>query len=740
MTPTDWPIAVVSRSTSSNAFGSSFIAPTTRSPKVIAPSIVPHPRGAHSVAHSPDFCGRDGASIHCRDGHVSSHRREIIAAYASHKRARILGTLDRPRPPARSTARIPARSTSRSRRAGRQDRRRPRGKPTTAGFICAKVRRFGERVYGEDRLLYPAVRKGAKGQGVFTRVTWDEALDLIASKDARDPRRHGREAILPFCYGGSNGLLTQDTNDAALFRGFGTSRLARTVCAAPTGAANLGLYGKMAGVAYADYVHARLIVLWGVNPSASGIHLVPVSSARRARRARRWSSSTRARRRSRDRRISTSRRSPAPTSPSRSRSTATCSRTATPTSAFSSRTHARRRRLRARAAEWTIERAAADARIDRIRPPAFRRDVRRVPRPRSSAAAGGSSATATAASAAAAILALPAVGGKFGVRGGGFSMSNSAAFGIKAAAWMNDTPEPPTRLVNMNQLGRALTEFKDPPVEMLFVYNCNPLATMPDQNRVLEGLKREDLFTVVFEQVMTDTARYADVLLPATTFLENYDIAKAYGPISLQLVRPVDRADRRSAAEHGSVLGTRRTRSGVGTAEEETDTLLRITSRLPPAVAAELMRAKVSRHPPFGGVPIQFVDVFPLTPRPQGRSVPGGARRVGAAGPVWIPARSRRRNSSRSRSSRRPARRRSPRRSASCASVPPCCRCTRTTPTARGLATDDPVRVFNELGEVQCPVAVDPDDARRDRQPVKGPVAQEHLQRLDLERARRPIR
>ena len=141
-------------------------------------------------------------------------------------------------------------------------------------------------------------------------------------------------------------------------------------------------------------------------------------------------------------------------------------------------------------------------------------------------------------SAVAAVLALPAVAGKFGVRGGGFSMSNSTAFGIKAAAWMNDTPEPPTRIVNMNKLGDALVDYKDPAVEMLFVYNCNPLATMPNQNRVLEGLRREDLFTVVFEQVFTDTARFADVILPATTFVENYDIARGYGPISLQLVRP----------------------------------------------------------------------------------------------------------------------------------------------------------------------------------------------------------
>ena len=110
----------------------------------------------------------------------------------------------------------------------------------------------------------------------------------------------------------------------------------------------------------------------------------------------------------------------------------------------------------------------------------------------------------------------------------------------------------------MNHLGRALLEYPTPPVKMLFVYNCNPLATAPDQNRVLEGLKREDLFTVVFEQVYTDTARYADVVLPATTFLEHYDIAKSYGPITLQLVAAGDRAGRRGAHQRARLLGARR--------------------------------------------------------------------------------------------------------------------------------------------------------------------------------------
>src|SRR5262245_9069946 len=147
--------------------------------------------------------------------------------------------------------------------------------PTTRNFICGKVRRFADRVYGEDRLLFPAIRKGPKGQGTFTRVSWNEAFDHIAGRMLEIKQRFGGEAILPFCYGGSNGLLTQDTNDARLFRGFGTSRLARTVCAAPTGAANLAMYGKMVGVTYEDYVDARLIILWGVNPSSSGLHLVP---------------------------------------------------------------------------------------------------------------------------------------------------------------------------------------------------------------------------------------------------------------------------------------------------------------------------------------------------------------------------------------------------------------------------------------------------------------------------------
>ncbi len=575
--------------------------------------------------------------------------------------------------------------------------------PTTRDYICAKVRRFGDRLYGEDRLLYPAIRQGRKGQGVFARVTWDEALDHIARRMVEIRETIGAEGILPFCYGGSNGLLTQDTNDAAFFRAFGTSRLARTVCAAPTGAANLALYGKMPGITYVDYVHARLIILWGVNPSASGIHLVPyIREAQKSGAAlvvidpRATSLARMA-----DLHIAPRPGTDLPIALALHRFLFEGGFADEPFLAEHARGAAD---LRARAAEWTMERAADVAQVDVA---ALRRlaEMYRDTSPAVVRCGWGLERNRNGGSAAAAVLALPAVAGKFGVRGGGFSMSNSSAFGIKAAAWMNDTPEPATRLVNMNKLGRALLEYDDPPVNMLFVYNCNPLATMPDQNRVLEGLKREDLCTVVFDQVFADTTRYADVVLPATTFLENYDIARGYGPISLQLVRPVIEpcGEARPNAEVFSDLAAR---LGVGDFEEEIDTLLRIAGRLPPGVSTELMETG-SATPPFDGAPVQFVDVFPLTADRKIDLFPEALHAEAPAGlygyqpdpateayPLALisPASEKTISSMMGELRERPG----------ALQMHP------SDAAARGLATDDPVRVFNDLGEVQCPVTLNP--------------------------------
>ena len=480
--------------------------------------------------------------------------------------------------------------------------------PVTRNFICAKVRRFAERVYGDDRLLYPAIRQGKKGSGTFARVTWDEALDLIARRMSEIKTQHGGEAILPFSYGGSNGLLTQDTNDAELWRRFGTSRLARTVCAAPTGAANQALYGKMPGVVYQDYPRAQLIVLWGVNPSASGIHLVPFLKQAQVAGSklvvidpRRTSLAKRA-----DIHLSVR--------PGTDIAVALAIHRVLfeeghADLAFLAQ-HARGvERLRSAALPWTIERAAREAEID---PTELRRlaDLYIASSPALVRCGWGLERNRNGGSAAAAILALPAVAGKFGVRGGGFSMSNSPAFGLRSSQWI-DAPETTTRVVNMNQLGRALTEYRNPPVQMLFVYNCNPLTTMPDQNRVLRGLSRDDLFTVVFEQVFTDTARYADVVLPAPTFLEQYDIAKAYGPIALQLVRPVIEPQG-EARSNAAVFSELAERLGVGRTEEDFETLLRVTGRMPDPLRTELLEQGAAT-PPHEGAPIQFVDVFPLT-------------------------------------------------------------------------------------------------------------------------------
>ena len=158
--------------------------------------------------------------------------------------------------------------------------------PVTNGFICAKVRRYPEHMYGPARMLHPGIRTGRKGDGEFRRASWDEALDLVAGKMRSVRDRRGGEAILPVSYGGSNGYLSQDTTDARLFYRLGASRLLRTVCAAPSSRAASGLYGKMPGVAYPDYAHANLIVVWGVNPSVSGIHLVPYIQEAQKRGAR----------------------------------------------------------------------------------------------------------------------------------------------------------------------------------------------------------------------------------------------------------------------------------------------------------------------------------------------------------------------------------------------------------------------------------------------------------------------
>jgi anaerobic selenocysteine-containing dehydrogenase len=482
----------------------------------------------------------------------------------------------------------------------------------TDGYICAKVRRFPERVYGDDRLLHPAVRRGTKGSGLFQRVSWDAALDLIASKIQDARRGAGAETILPLCYGGSNGYLTQDYADAILFRRLGTSRLLRTVCAAPTGAANLGLYGKMASVSYEDYPAARMIIVWGVNPGVSGIHLMPFLKQARENGAFLVVIDPRATTIARQADMHLA------VKPGTDLAVALSIHRYLFEESHANQTfldeHARgASELREKAKPWTFERAAD---VSGTSATQLRELAERYARtsPALVKCGWGLERNRNGGSAAAAILALPAVAGKFGVRGGGYSMSNSASWGIDRT-WLTD-PEPPTRAINMNKIGRILNEPEGAPVNVLFVYNCNPVAILPDQRRVIRGLEREDLFTVVFDQVLTDTAAYADVVLPATTFLEHYDFAKGYGPVTLQLGKPVidTVGESRSNTDVFMDLARRLDLTTDGDPEDDLDAMLSVLAHLPEQVADDLRANWKAAHPPNGGRPVQFVDVFPNTP------------------------------------------------------------------------------------------------------------------------------
>jgi anaerobic selenocysteine-containing dehydrogenase len=482
--------------------------------------------------------------------------------------------------------------------------------PVTGGYICAKVRRFPERLYGPDRVLRPMLRKGPKGFGSFEPASWNDALALVATRLAEVRERWGGESILPYSYGGSNGLLTQDTSDAMLFARLGASRLARTVCAAPTGAANQGLYGKMPSITYEDFAEARLIIVWGANPAASGIHLMPYLREARQRGALLVVIDPRTTPLAKQANVHLAVR-PGTDLPVALAIHRYLFEEGRADQVFLSAHTKGADRLRQKALPWTFARAAAEAGISLE----ALAEVARLYADTSPAlvrCGWGQERNRNGGSSSAAILALPAVGGKFGVRGGGYAMSNSNAWRIERP-WV-EASAATSRLVNMNHLGRALTELADPPIKALFVYNSNAAVTSPDQRRILKGLEREDLFTVVFDQVMTDTARYADVVLPATTFLEGYDLARGYGPISLRLGQPVIEAvgEARSNADVFSELverlGLRRDGDPAGEIEEMLDVL----GKLPGAVGDDI-KAHGSARPPFEGRPVQFGNVGPWT-------------------------------------------------------------------------------------------------------------------------------
>ena len=576
----------------------------------------------------------------------------------------------------------------------------------TAGLICSKVRRFGERVYGNDRLHHAGLRLGRKGEGRFKKVAFEDALETVAQKMIEVRDRWGAEAILPFSYGGSNGLVTQDTADAQLFRRYGTSRLARTVCAAPTGAANMALYGKMPGTTYPDYQHARLIVLWGANPSTSGIHLVAHVRAAMQNGAALVVIDPRRTALAKQADVHLAVRPGTDVAVALAIHRFLFEYGFADEAFLAEHTHGAEQ-LRARAAEWPFDRAATVADVD---PELLERvaELYAETSPAVIRCGWGLERNRNGGNAAMAVLALPAVAGKFGVRGGGFSMSNSNAWDLREEATIG-VEQPTTRVVNMNQLGRALTEYTDPPIQLLFVYNCNPAVTMPDQNRVLRGLERDDLFTVVFDQVMTDTARWADVVLPATTFLEHYDVAKSYGLVNLQLVQPVIApvGDSRPNVEVFSELARRLGTDVSAMFETDPEAVMQVTATMPDAVRDSLLQDGVAT-PSIPVAPVQFVDIHPRTRDGKVDLFPDALDREAPAGlyvyqgessaetyPLVLLSPASDKTISSTLGELRP-------RLASLQVHP-------IDAKTRDLSDGDMARVFNALGEIQCPVTLNPD-------------------------------
>ncbi|MBJ7309967.1 molybdopterin-dependent oxidoreductase [Rugamonas sp. CCM 8940] len=407
--------------------------------------------------------------------------------------------------------------------------------PTTAGVLCTKVARYTERTYHAERLLHPLRRVGNKGEGKFERISWDEALDAIAARlkpiAARDP-----QAILPYSYCGTMGLLQGESMSSRFFHQLGASLLDRTICATAGATGYKYTVGASIGTDLEQFQNAKLILIWGGNPIASNLHF--------------WTRAQEAKRRG---------ATLVAIDPYRSLTAEKCHQhiallpgtdaalalgmmhvliaedlldhdyIASHTLGFE--------RLRQRAAEWPPARAAEVCGIGEDQLVDLARLYGRTAKAGEAVAIranygvqrvrGGGMAVRN-------IACLPALVGAWRHAAGGIQLSSSGSFpSDKPALQRPDLLKTPVRTINMTTIGDDLlrpasAEF-GPRIEALIVYNSNPVAVAPDSSKVAAGFAREDLFTVVLEHFLTDTADYADIVLPATTQLEHVDTHTAFG-------------------------------------------------------------------------------------------------------------------------------------------------------------------------------------------------------------------
>ena len=444
--------------------------------------------------------------------------------------------------------------------------------PFTRGFLCHKVSRYPERVYHRDRLQFPMRRVGPKGAGQFERISWDAALAEIAQRfKAIADGPHGPQAILPYSYCGTMGKIQSEGLDRRFFHRLGASLLDRTICATAGVAGYTATIGSRQGTDPEAFSQSKYIINWGSNTAVTNMHLwVRMVEARKYNGAKIVTIDPY--------RSQTAARSDWHLAPRPGTDAALALglmhvifRDELADEEYLAQHCLGTEELRARVqTEYSPERVAQitglePSEIERLAheyanasyrtgTPARHDDATdflthpaaatgRSARPTQASAirinyglqrhAGGGMAVRT-------IACLPAIVGAWRHAAGGILLSTSASFPFQMSAVQRPDLIPTgTRTVNMTQLAEALHgELPGPPVQALYVYNSNPAAIAPDQQRVLSGLLRDDLFTVVHEQFPTDTVDYADIVLPATTQLEHFDLHGSYGHQYVQVNVP----------------------------------------------------------------------------------------------------------------------------------------------------------------------------------------------------------
>jgi len=410
--------------------------------------------------------------------------------------------------------------------------------PDTRGVLCAKVDHFLDRVHSTDRVLRPLRRVGPKGSGSFEPVSWDRALEDIATRLREIVDRHGPTAILPYSFAGTQGLLQANGMGRRFFSRLGASRLERTICASTASAGLEATIGITPGMLAADLAFSRFIILWGTNTVVTNLHLWPVIREARKNGARvvvidplltRTAEAA-------DWHVR-----PMPGSDAAlalgmmhvivAEGLHDADYIARHTVGFEA--------LRARLDEFTPERVAGWTGLDTATITELARAYATT-RPAAIRALVGMEHHPAGEMIFRAVSCLPAIVGAWRERGGGLVHHPSGLFGRALKnPQMPELENPAVRSVNMVQLGRALNDPDlKPPIAALFVYSSNPAVTTPNQSLVMRGLAREDLFTVVHDQFLTDTARFADYVLPATTQVEHWDLLSSWGHTFLSLNRP----------------------------------------------------------------------------------------------------------------------------------------------------------------------------------------------------------